>query len=413
MNRHSDESRLRRGLYRRSIIVLVIGLLLSPASIPIAHAATYTVTKSDDSNDGTCDTDCSLREAIIAANATPGSDSITLPSGTFVLTISGTFEDLATTGDLDITDSLTLVGAGITQTIIDGGAIDRVIDVLGSTTEVTLSAITIQNGSVHTYGGGIANEGILTLGNCAVKDNLANGGGGIVAGGGIGNAGTLTLNNSTISNNTANNATANGGGGISNSGSGTLVLTDSTISGNTTNVFGGGIFNTGSADLVNTTITDNGAGTGGGIWNAGTADLLNITITDNSASTGGGITGFFGSVTLKNTIAANSTSGGNCSGTVASEGNNLDSGTTCGFTGPGDMSNTDPLLGPLQNNGGFTSTHALLAGSPAVDAGDDVNCPATDQRGVTRPQGIACDIGAYEFAVYAYRVFLPLVLKSP
>ena len=101
--------------------------------------------------------------------------------------------------------------------------------------------------------------------------------------------------------------------------------------------------------------------------------------------------------TLKNTIVANNTPGGDCGNTeVTSEGHNLDSDGTCGLSGPGDQSATDPQLGALRDNGGPTFTRALLPGSPAIDAGEDVGCPATDQRGVPRPQGPACDIGAYE-----------------
>jgi len=95
---------------------------------------------------------------------------------------------------------------------------------------------------------------------------------------------------------------------------------------------------------------------------------------------------------------ANSDTDGNCfysGGTVTSSGNNLDDGSTCAFNNAGDKVNTDPLLGPLQDNGGPTLTHALLSGSPAINQGKNSFCPATDQRGLTRPS-TACDIGAYE-----------------
>ena len=122
---------------------------------------------------------------------------------------------------------------------------------------------------------------------------------------------------------------------------------------------------------------------------------------DNSASNdGGGIYNNIGGTgTIKNSIVANSPSGGNCSGFagLASNGHNLSSDGTCAFFAAGDKNNTNPLLGPLAFNGGPTPTHALLNGSPAADAGV-VPCPppATDQRGVSRPQGLRCDIGAYE-----------------
>ena len=105
-----------------------------------------------------------------------------------------------------------------------------------------------------------------------------------------------------------------------------------------------------------------------------------------------------GSLTLVNTIISGNTSssGNNCSGAITSQGHNLASDGTCVLVATGDLSGMDPLLGPLQNNGGSTQTHALLSGSPAIDAGDNKVCPAADQRGVARPQGATCDIGAYE-----------------
>jgi hypothetical protein len=122
------------------------------------------------------------------------------------------------------------------------------------------------------------------------------------------------------------------------------------------------------------------------------------------------------SPTLTNTIIANSGSGGDCfndtSTLNAASSNNLiqDSLVACGLTNGvnGDIIGQDPALGALANNGGFTQTHALLAGSPAIDAGTNTGCPATDQRGITRPQGARCDIGAYE---YTYKLFLPLLLR--
>ena len=110
-----------------------------------------------------------------------------------------------------------------------------------------------------------------------------------------------------------------------------------------------------------------------------------------------------GSLTLVNAIIANNT-GGDCLFAVSSLGHNLDSDGTCNLTATGDLSNTDPLLGPLQDNGGPTFTHTLLPGSPAIDAipleactDKDGNPITTDQRGVLRPQGAACDLGAFEF----------------
>jgi hypothetical protein len=258
--------------------------------------------------------------------------------------------------------------------------------------------------AVPTCGGGIYihETHIVTLNDCVIKDNQAEEGGGIC------NRGQLYMNRCTVSGNTA----IIQGGGISNNapgvmpGSGRMWLTNCTISGNSvpglisryhqqTPILGTAIVN--AAPI---------SGNGGGIYNAGTMELLNCTIANNSAEDYGGgfantspITAIF-----KNTIVANNTAGE--SGTnngyngpgavITSLGHNLDSENTCHFNQPTDLVNTNPLLGPLQDNGGPTFTHALLDGSPAIDAGANAGAPTTDQRGVTRPQGQYVDIGAYE-----------------
>ena len=233
--------------------------------------------------------------------------------------------------------------------------------------------MTIKNGN-SDFGGGvlIQTATTLTLINSTVSGNAASG-----DGGGIRNYGTLILTISTVS---SNASTGNSGGGI-NSSSGTLTVTNSTISGNTARRYGGGILTWGGGNLTltNSTISNNTADIGGGgilndVGTAGTADLTNTIIAGNAAPTGP-----------------------DCWGPPTSLGNNLDSDGTCNLTATGDLRNIDPMLGPLQNNGGPTLTHALLAGSPAIDTGDDTAAPHTDQRGVLRPQGLASDIGAYEF----------------
>jgi CSLREA domain-containing protein len=434
--------------------------LITLASQPV-HAENFTVNKFTDSNDGTCDNDCSLREAIVAANNNGQTDTITMMAGTYTLTITGTGEDAAATGDLDITTPLTIIGAGPNQTIIDGGALDRVFHTISGT--AVISGVTIRNGYViNSDGGGIRNEANLTLINTIVSSNIATST--FSTGGGIGNNsdGTLTLVNSAVSNNSAND-----GGGIFNN-AGTVILTDgSTISGNIANVSGGGIKNDngGTLELTNSTIKDNIADTidGGGIDNLGAAQLTSSTVSGNSAgrdgggidnfsnstveltnstvsgnvaefgggianqsmvrltnctvssnsanSDGGGIKNFFVSntVELTNTIVASQTLGLDCHGIpVTSRGHNLDSDGSCNLGASGDITNTNPLLGPLQNYGGDTETHALLPGSPAIDAAENIACPTTDQRGVTRPQGPGCDIGAFEIQ----KIYLPLVLKN-
>ena len=136
----------------RAFLSVVAGLLLYSIS-PFADAATFTVTKTADTNDGTCNGDCSLREAITAANAAAGTDTITLPAGTYTLSIAGANEDANATGDLDITESVTINGVSAATTIVDGGAIDRVFDVLAGTSAI--NNVTIRNGlAPGTSGGG-------------------------------------------------------------------------------------------------------------------------------------------------------------------------------------------------------------------------------------------------------------------
>jgi len=341
----------------------------------------FVVNTNTDINDTACEYasvgNCSLREAIIAANAVAGDDTITVPAGIYTLTIAGPSEDAAATGDLDLTSNITINGVGAGATIIDGGALDRVFDVTGAFT-VNISGVTVRNGNTGgADGGGIFNPvGTLTITNSAFSGNTALGG----FGGGIfNNAGDLTITNSAIFGNSASN-----GGGVFNL-SGVATITNSAFSGNSAvSDRGGGIFN-----------------------NAGDLTITNNTISGNSAANGVVYNGV-GTVTFRNTIVANSASGGNCSGAFINGGNNIDDGITCDWGSiSGSKSITNPLLGALADNGGPTQTFALLAGSPAIDAGNDTVCAdpvgapnygagGFDQRGRKRPQGAHCDIGSYE-----------------
>ena len=221
------------------------------------------------------------------------------------------------------------------------------------------------------------------------------------SGGGILNAGELTITEVAISDNEAGS-----GGGISNTG--TLTLLRSTLSGNSAGLWGGGLSHvSATATVVNSTFSENEAeSAGGGIFNhlVGTVGILNSTITNNSAPTAAGIRNLGPPLELKNTIVAGNSATANPDilGTVTSQGNNLigDDSDTTGWL-PTDLLNVPPQLGPLQNNGGPTNTHALLTGSPAIDAGDDTGAPIVDQRGIERPvdggSGTATvDIGAVE-----------------
>ena len=359
----------------------------TPTPTPTPCSTDLCVTKSDDTNDGVCDDDCSLREAIAVVSS---GGTITVPAGTY--TLSSGFE-------LRVGRNLKLMGAGADSTIIQaatepGVAVSRVFNILGAS--VDISGVTIRHGRIDTGfgGGGVRNTGILTLVDSTITDNTAR-----TAGGGILSVvATLTLVNSTISNNTSKDSV---GGGIYVE-RGPLTVTNSTVANNTSTGGGGGLgggvfISSGTVTFTNSTISNNNASlTGGGIYNGGVLTLTNTTVSGNTAVNGGGVDNFYGTTAnLVNTIIANN-SGGDCRESLSSQGHNLDSDGTCGLSGPGDLSNTDPLLGPLQDNGGPTFTHALLPGSPAIDAGDDTAAPATDQRGIARPQGAASDIGAYE-----------------
>ncbi len=375
-------------------------------------------------------------------------------------------------------NSLTIADGLVSGASGEGGGINNygILNVSNSTLSANNAAygggiynngtLTVSNGNFAGnnagYGGGINNHGTLTVNNSSFSSNGASSGGG-----GIHNySGTLTVSNSALTANSAgkgggihsfapisvsnsrfsaNTAAGDGGaialegadvvvslstfssnsaafgGGIYIYGS-TLEIGKSTFSANTASYFGGGIYSDSYATVTvsNSTFSTNSAvHEGGGIRSQGTVTIINSTLSGNSAGTGGGIMSTSGvpwlPVTLKNTIVANSLAGGNCAGTLLDGSGNLSyPDTTC----PG--INADPVLGPLQNNGGPTETMALLPGSAALDAANDAICAAPpvnnlDQRGVLRPQGLHCDIGAVEKVPgpTAVRLLAPRAQSSP
>jgi CSLREA domain-containing protein len=212
------------------------------------------------------------------------------------------------------------------------------------------------------------------------------------------NGGNLNLAYSTVSGN-VHTADGRAGGGIGLYSMNDVRIQNSTISGNSDFNNGGGLYLYAATGLVqNVTISGNHSGnTGGGMVAASEGITLNnVTITRNDARFSGGILGTEGLI-ITNTIIAGNTAV-NCAWAdpVVSGGNNLDDDGTCDFTAAGDLSDADPMLGPLADNGGTTFTHALLPGSPAIDAGNDATCRTIDQRNIVRPQGPHCDIGAFE-----------------
>ena len=336
-------------------------------------------------------------------NGVSGSNSNTCTSSTTACKTVGHAISLAASGDsirvaaatykerLIIGISLKIFGSGAKTTILDGsGSIGPVVVISGATPHVTLSGVTITNGYSFVDGAGIVNNGVLMLVRSAVTGNRTQfpcqpathcylRGGGILNRAGA----SLTIGNSTVSGNH-------------------VVITGCSMFYCATT--GGGIYNVGTLVLYNSTISGNFAsptGYGSGLYSGGsggTAIIRNGTLSGNGSAVGAGV---YGTATLENSIVTN------CGGSVTSNGYNLSSDDTCNFTNTGDLKNTDPLLGPLQYNGGPTQTMALPSGSPAVDEGNPSGCTdglghllKTDQRGKPRPDTEdtrGCDIGAYEF----------------
>jgi uncharacterized repeat protein (TIGR01451 family) len=416
--------------------------LIAPGS---AAATTITVQNTNDSGGG------SLRQAI--ADANPG-DVILVPAGTYVLT----------TGELSIGKDLSIQGADAASTTVSGNDASRVFEVTsGNVTLSGLTIAHGKVTGAIADGAGILNAGTLSIVNSVIANNfnaasaIGEGGGirstgtltvtgssivdntlgtpttAISQGGAIDAAGPLTVSNSDLSRNTAISLAISQGGGL-NIFNVTAKVTGTTLSGNSvvarngaTIAEGGGIaLIDGTLQLTNSTISANQANSdiisqGGGLaMFGGGATILNVTMQGNQSNStldaeGGNVdsgTGSGGSgVSFKNTIVSGgvvsggTTTGPNCTSSgpnaITSQGHNLENADTCGFTAPGDLRNTDPQLGPLQNNGGPTSTHALPVTSPAVDAADNNGCPSTDQRGIPRPQNEVCDIGAFEFVFQA------------
>jgi hypothetical protein len=351
------------------------------------EAATFlTVSNLNDSGAG------SLRQAIIDSNTNPGADTIDFQAG-----LSGTIP-LASELPL-ITGDLTISGPGASVMAVSGNSFLPVFTIQLAT--VSISGLTITNGKA-SFGAGIFNNGgILTITGSTFSGNASSSGGGI-----FNNAGILTITSSTFSGNSA----TSDGGGIFNLG-GTVTITSSTFFGNLAINSGGAISNNsdGTLTVINSTLSGNASSSGGAIRNTGgdTLTVTNSTLFGNSASGAGGGINNSGTAKVKNSIIANSP-GGNCAGTAAITplGVNFSTDNTCaGFTvapstGAGGL-NLNPLL---QDNGGPTLTRALLADSVAIDAVTDCtnvagNPVTTDQRGVSRPQGSACDVGAFEVQV--------------
>ncbi len=416
------------------VVSFAAGVLVSGATLAAsAQAATWTVTKSTDSNDGVCDADCSLREAVIAANASPGVD--TIDSGAFevILTLDGANEDASASGDLDTTDDVVIAGTGS----IKSGVVDRVLHVRsGSTTLSGIDLIGVSPYESADYGGVIVNEADLVLAGSKVTMGRAH-----VAGGGLFNLGTATVLASEFTYDTVSygGGPAGHGGAIASEGT-SLIVEGSSLHRNA--AFGAGsrggalYVGAGTAEVVNTSFFANQAsytngegGEGGSIANEGaTLTLTHVSAAYSSAGIGQleNVLYSSGSTTIANSVlgggnvcqvscfASSSASrideitalavtgaplaGGVCGGGgFVSLGGNVESpGASCGLSDASDLAAVSAAALAL---GVPSLTDVVLAYPPSSVATDhalDETCPAVDQVGTTRPAGPHCDSGAVE-----------------
>lgn len=403
---------------------LVAGLLML-AWTPMAEAA-FEPTRFNDPPPGKCEpTDCSLREAVIAANKRPGADTIRLARGTYKLTREEDAADPNNSrfGDLDVLGEARFLGVGKTR--IDAGgssSVGRVLHLQGSLNEYALRKLTVRGGFASDPGGGILAENIggsVSLGRVKVVGNHAAG-----SGGGIWSAATdLKINKSTIDDNQADQY----GGGIFLPATGgfgpvSASIRSSTISGNLGVLGGGGLIADGTdfggfpnppqVTVFNSTFALNETSQSGGGVSAvqgATVGLDNVTVAHNEAERDGAGNGFGGGIsravsagtfTLGDVLLAGNTvgatgNGSQCAGAFSGQSGNVvqfQSGTACAISG-GLSEPADALIGPLAGNGGPTKTVAVLDGSAAIGFAE--SCPAKDQRGFPRP-ATDCDSGAFE-----------------
>jgi len=376
-----------------------------------AQAATLTVGTTDDTSGATdcavaTNTDCSLRDAIDEANADPGS-TVTFRSGvTGTITLGSTLTT--------ITEAMTITGPGAGQLTVDGDYASRPFYVdTAPGADVSISGLTIANGSAAGNGGGIYSKyADLTLTSLVLDNNEATSEGGGVAV----RSGTLTIEDSTISDNIG----SRGAGVYAESGTGAVTtIRNSTVSGNSGADYGGGIYFDYSSPgtLENSTVYDNGAGTGGGVYHFGNYNgdpglvVTGSTITHNDAGRGGGLAcygaiGTSNTTELTNPIVRDTIMFGNTS-SAADTGPDLscddntapdnagtvpvgfsligspDPGTTIGTTGP-NLIGVDPQLTSLAEFGGPTLTQKPAATSPVIDAGSAFGL-TSDERGLARP----------------------------
>ncbi|MCB0017993.1 MAG: CSLREA domain-containing protein, partial [Anaerolineales bacterium] len=502
------------------LMAFAVKLVQAQATAATPAAVATTITVNTDADELNSNNNCSLREAIVAANTDTAVDNCPAGSGADTITFADNYTITLTSALPDITTDLTIDGEGAANTIVQASTCNPVtlpggctpadwrvftftagastlkdltvrygncdsdatcsglddsdggnIYASNGSTSLTLDAVNVQSGFGNVYGGGIAayggdltiqnnsliggsgagnqsgngegggihfdSDGRLLINHSEISYNQSTSrGGGVNAyycgdqlhleastisnnftdgsdGGGLWTDCTTTINDSTISGNTAEE---HNGGGVYINSDGVVTITNSTFADNqaatnmSTGTVGGAIYNNGTLTVVNSTLYNNFAhDAGGGIYNetGTTATLVNNTFAENSAFDAGDTIFNKGTLHISNNIMAGGEPGKNCDsadGSIATDINNLiENNLNCGTP----ISTADPNLGLLQDNGGATETMALLTPSPAINAGDDTVCAdaATvnnlDQRGVPRPFGTHCDVGAFEFSAGA------------
>ncbi len=414
---------------RRAILLLVIVVM---ARQGLASAVTFTVDRFDDAvdaapADGFCSAvggGCTLRAAVMEANVTVAPDVIALPVGELRLDLLSGPDDQSF-GDLDVTQDVTITGAGMRETTILAATGDRVFEVFSGFS--LIQDLTVRGGVAASGGGLLVHPPAqVGCGRCLLIDNRATGNGGgahvlagaaltlgdsIVAandaagaGGGVHSSGFLSLNGSRVTRNRAGGA----GGGIHLTGAGSsLSSSQSTIDANAALEDGGGIaVQSGGLGLINSTLSGNRGSRGGGLFLSGavSSNLLGVTVASNTALLeGGGIwVSADSAILVFLTLLADNTapSGPDCMDTAFENDYNLvenPAGCT-GATSSLNVTGLDPELGPLANYGGATPTQELLStASPAWNAGPATCGVSGDQRGHPRPLDGQCEIGATEF----------------
>ncbi len=382
-----------------------------------ASAATFTVNKTADTNDGACNEDCSLREAVAAANSSPEADTIVFDASVFAGPQTITFA----LGEIIVVNSggLRIIGPGAIKLTLDGNNTSRMIS-NSAASVLTISGLTFTRGNgvgaTNSNSGGalMNNAGTVSVFNSVFTNNVTTGTAGAIRNSGAGSI--LNVVNCHFFNNTAGSSA----GAIQNFATSVLNVSNSSFVGNTSSgATGGGAMQVnGTANISNSTFSGNNSpgGAGGGLSVNGTLiNINNVTMVGNTATTqGGGLhrgstnVNFFirNSIIAGNNGIATSPDVTNSAGGLVSQGNNLigNVGTSTGWV-MSDLQNQNPLVGPLGSNGGLGRTHALLAGSPAIGAGNpcviDLSCgtnnPATpiviDQRGLGFDDSV--EIGAY------------------